>query len=512
MSNETVAYKPSISGTMGAGLGALVAPSDKKYFILEHKVSSKYHKAGENQEIIIDQIILGRDPNCQVRFDEKFNLVSRRHAAIVRDGDNWKLVQLSQTNSTFLNGEPITGDWYLQNGDEIQLAVNGPKLGFIVPSGNNASVKSLGMTKRLSLFRQQALRPYRIGISCALALVLLVGGFAIWNHIKITELERIAKETQTEIAEMNADLNTKIDGLKAETAQLKTITDSLTQGLEDLKNNLTELGGKVGELEKNTQDAIEKLNKKADAAISQAKKAMKSAAASHSDIANWDKSTYLLFGEGIVLIDGNGNAVPIEKNWCGTGFLLSDGTLATARHMVQPWLFPNSEDDLILSAYAEKGLKVEAVLKAISASGEQFEVHTSMFKVDDSRDKTGDIGNGVIVRIAEVGPTDWATFKTDLKNGLSKDANQSNNMKRGDKVYFSGFQNGLGASNAKPLYSEGTIASDGLQGGMLYLTGCNIDHGNSGGAAMYNNKVIGIVSGGTGRNVGLIVPISAIGN
>ena len=166
MANGTTQpYHRSFAGSVGAGMGSVFNPSGRKYYILEHKVSTRYHRAGENQEIIVDQIELGRDSHCQVRFDESFGTVSRRHAAIVRDGDNWKLVQISQTNTTLLNGRPIKNEWYLQNGDEIQLAVNGPKLGFIVPSGKKSTGGSIGLTRRLSLLRQQALRPYKNAIA-----------------------------------------------------------------------------------------------------------------------------------------------------------------------------------------------------------------------------------------------------------------------------------------------------------------------------------------------------------
>ena len=157
--HTTKPYKNTLSGSVGAGMGSLFTPEGKKYYILEHKVSSKYHRAGESQEIIVDNIELGRDSHCQVRFDESFKTVSRHHAAIVKDGDMWKLVQISKTNSTFLNGHPVKTEWYLQNGDEIQLSVNGPKLGFILPTGKKSTVGSIGLTRRLSLFRQQALRP-----------------------------------------------------------------------------------------------------------------------------------------------------------------------------------------------------------------------------------------------------------------------------------------------------------------------------------------------------------------
>ena len=140
MDNKTVQYKRTLRGSVGAGVNALFNGNGRRYYILEHKDASKYHKAGESQKIIIDEVELGRDSNCQVRFDESFPTVSRRHAAIIKDGDKWKLVQLSKTNSTFLNGRPIDNEWYLENGDEIQLSVGGPRLGFIVPVGKQSLV------------------------------------------------------------------------------------------------------------------------------------------------------------------------------------------------------------------------------------------------------------------------------------------------------------------------------------------------------------------------------------
>ena len=119
-----------------------------------------------------------------MRYDESFSTVSRRHAAIVKEGENWKIVQLSSTNSTFLNGHKVKNEWYLQNGDEIQLSVNGPKLGFIIPTGKRATVGSIGLTRRMSLFRQQALRPYKTAIATLACLIVLLscgGGYKLYD-------------------------------------------------------------------------------------------------------------------------------------------------------------------------------------------------------------------------------------------------------------------------------------------------------------------------------------------
>ena len=165
-------YKQTLAGSVGAGIGSLFNASGKKYYILEHKTSTLYHKKGESQKIIIDEIELGRDASCQVRFDEACDTVSRHHAAIVKDGEGWKLINLSKTNATLVNGQPINGEWHLNSGDEIRLSTKGPIMGFIIPQGAQATVDSIGLSERFTLFRQQALRPYKVATAILSILVL----------------------------------------------------------------------------------------------------------------------------------------------------------------------------------------------------------------------------------------------------------------------------------------------------------------------------------------------------
>lgn len=241
-------YKKTMSGTLGAGMNSLF-DSDADYYILEHRVSSEYHKAGDVQEIIVNYIEIGREKDCAVRFDETFKTVSRRHAAIVKDGDSWKLRQLSDTNSTFLNGKKIIDEWYLKNGDEIQLSVNGPKLGFILPNASNR--EKLDWAKRFKLFKEQALRPYRtLLIIIGVALLLVVGcgvGYGIYinNKNNAIELENMALREQIinqqnqlidqteklilltqQLDSSNRELyKTQLDALKAKSAAAKNEKD-----------------------------------------------------------------------------------------------------------------------------------------------------------------------------------------------------------------------------------------------------------------------------------------------
>ena len=48
---QTEPYRRSFSGSVGAGMGALMGGAHKQFYVLEHRMSSKYHRAGETQKI-----------------------------------------------------------------------------------------------------------------------------------------------------------------------------------------------------------------------------------------------------------------------------------------------------------------------------------------------------------------------------------------------------------------------------------------------------------------------------
>lgn len=216
-------YKRTVAGSVGAGMAAVFNASGRQYYILEHKTESLYHHVGESQKIIVDQVELGRDSACQVRFDESFETVSRRHAAIVREGENWKIIPISQTNSTLVNGQPIMGEAIFKSGDEIRLSSKGPLMGFIVPQGKQSLVSSIGMTERLSLFRQQALRPYKRGLwALAIILILAVAGLVAWNLWQADKFTKEIENKQQQIDKVQEDLS-------ASDELIETLNDELIQ-------------------------------------------------------------------------------------------------------------------------------------------------------------------------------------------------------------------------------------------------------------------------------------------
>ena len=289
-------YKRTVAGSVGAGMAAVFNASGRQYYILEHKTESLYHHAGESQKIIVDQVELGRDSACQVRFDESFETVSRRHAAIVKDGENWKIIPISQTNSTIVNGQPITTETVLNSGDEIRLSSKGPLMGFIIPQGKQSLVSSIGMTERLSLFRQQALRPYKRGLwALAIILVLAVAGLVAWNLWQADKFTKAIENKQQPIEQVQEDLTASdelIEALSEELVQTQNASaaerarvqkkldearearEALIQEAEGLKNDLqraadqaVEAGESVGA----AQAQIDALQKQLDDAAAAAK-------------------------------------------------------------------------------------------------------------------------------------------------------------------------------------------------------------------------------------------------
>jgi serine phosphatase RsbU (regulator of sigma subunit) len=63
--------------------------------------------------------VLGRAPECQIQLDS--NMVSRRHAQVVREGNVFYVEDLGSGNGTYLNGKRIAGRTPLRSDDRLKL-------------------------------------------------------------------------------------------------------------------------------------------------------------------------------------------------------------------------------------------------------------------------------------------------------------------------------------------------------------------------------------------------------
>lgn len=499
---QSTTYKRTLSGSVGAGIGSIFNAGGRNYYILEHKVSSKYHHAGEAQEIIVDQIEIGRDPKCQVQFDESFSTVSRRHAAIVRDGENWKLVQLSHTNQTFLNGHPVNNEWYLQNGDEIQLSVNGPKLGFIIPQGNKSKTGSIALSRRLSLFRQQALKPYKTAMAVMAAVIVLLIGGGTWLGIYLGNENKGLKESQ-----------------QLTQAQLQEAQEQYQQQMEEAARQQQQLQAELSRVKKDLKNALSSL----PASSTSSDESVPSVSSHTTGNTSLDACAPNVYFVHIreIQVTYNGQTKTLQNVGTGTGFLLDDGRFITARHIVEPWMYPSDEDDtnsLICNAVAYNGGKVVCYLDAYSPSGKQLHFTSTNAVINRSADKRHTMDDGTIICLPEDVALDWAYFRTSEQGGLSYNNTLSRSLPVRADLAILGYPMALGANSPTdihPIYSQAVVAKEGLEQGIILTTNTTFEHGNSGGPVFATTNsgellVVGIVSAGAGRSTGMIVPISSV--
>jgi len=535
MAQATNQYKRTVSGSIGAGIGSVFGGSGKTYYILEHKTDSKYHRAGETQEIIVDQIEIGRDAKCQVRYDDSFGTVSRRHAAIFREGSQWKLASLSETNSTLLNGQRIDSEVYLQNGDEIQLSSGGPKLGFIVPTGKKSTVGSIGLTRRLSLFRQQALTPYKRAITIlSVILVLVIAGGLWWGFVTKEKLDNTLAElqkTQVTLEEQRLQL------LKSAT---KDNIDSVNNALGKLDQKLQANQARIVYVQ-SKGTGVEQSNGTGQSKAGSPTPTPSTPTTNNgglstgvSDFSSCNQYVYAIFLDEMYYVMPNSEEKksPIDANrFVGTGFMLNDGRFVTARHVVEPWYYYSDFNDenaqyiyKIINYCSFNMGKISAKYTAVSPTGKRYSFTNEQVICNRSNDrisKEDDYEFGpAIFRTSVVDRYDWAYYQTNATSGLKYDNDLSNGLSQGTQLDILGYPRGMGTediNNIQPIYSSCITSGNGLNSnGLILSSNTDVVGGNSGGPVFAKKDggyvIVGLL---TGRNQiagqkGVIVPVSEV--
>ncbi|NEP13941.1 MAG: PrsW family intramembrane metalloprotease [Symploca sp. SIO2C1] len=117
----------------------------------------------DNQEIVI-----GRDPNCQIVLDQnQYTIVSRRHLAIrpllsQKNGlPQWEICDLDSANGTFINGQLLQGCHKLVSGDHIELGQNGPQ--FIFEDQSHHTLTSSSSSNAPAAISKPTKRPTVVG-------------------------------------------------------------------------------------------------------------------------------------------------------------------------------------------------------------------------------------------------------------------------------------------------------------------------------------------------------------
>ena len=459
-SSQTERFKKSIGGSMKS----LFNGGDRTYFTLEHKTQSEKHKPGETTQFISDYIELGRGDSYAVNFGEDCSTVSRPHAAIVRKKQGWVIENMSQTNPTFVNRNRVSNEWYLNNGDEIQLSTKGPVMAFLIPSNNK--VGTLSLTLRMRAVINEAIKPYKATITAIVVVFLALVGGSIWGFQKLT----------------------------GENSKLK---DQITHIKQSFKDSLSAVHNQINH-----------------------PPVVKQKITPPQPVGNLFPDIYFIVGAKITY-NWEGQTGEKEFGISATGFMLDDGRFVTARHVIEPWLFEKDSVAAVFNLMASNGGHVSISLTAISPSGNKIKLTTDDFHVDNSADEISKIavdGKDMSYTTASPGGNDWAVTKTTVgTGGMPFDKSASSTLPTSTKLYVLGFPFGNGANNVndiKPEYSECYVARDGLNNGSIDISGRGYDTGSSGGPVLIRDKngkfkVIGIVSAEQGAQ-GIICPISSV--
>ncbi|MCX8117577.1 MAG: FHA domain-containing protein [Desulfobacterota bacterium] len=84
---------------------------------------------GKEAEFSSPSITIGRHPSSQLRFPGDLTYISRQHAEIVREGNQFKLIDHS-TNGTYVNGKRVK-EIFLKDGDVLMFGEGGPQVSFL---------------------------------------------------------------------------------------------------------------------------------------------------------------------------------------------------------------------------------------------------------------------------------------------------------------------------------------------------------------------------------------------
>ncbi|MFZ4858669.1 MAG: FHA domain-containing protein [Desulfuromonadaceae bacterium] len=116
---------------------------------------------GEIQEFTCDNITVGRLSTCLVKFPPEEPGVSREHASISREGNQYKLTDSSKFG-TFLNGKQ-SQEAYLKDGDVIEFGPGGPKVSFTVEivAASSVSIATQSQKSPTSVASNQNFQPPR---------------------------------------------------------------------------------------------------------------------------------------------------------------------------------------------------------------------------------------------------------------------------------------------------------------------------------------------------------------
>jgi len=432
---------------------------------------------------------LGRHPLSDLRFDADRDLdVSSRHAVIVRQGEGFTVRDLGSKNGTFVNGQRISSEVTLEDGDVIAFGQKGPAVEFRVIAADGSSDEvSPAARASASADRPSGADPGRrpsaaVRIVAEVArlrrttkaliglLLLSLGGFG-WSQW------RAARDTRE-----LAGLQTRADSLSREAQRLLTRFQSELQSVRDaLRQSQAEVARLRGELAAagsgDDAHSVTRLRAELDAAEARQRGIAGAAAVDYRAISRNNQDAFAL------LVVKYSDA----QIFSGTAFAVdSQGTLVTNKHVL----------------VGEAGDRRPSAI-AVKFSGSKQWFQGRLLGVAD----TADVG---VLQVAVRGGTPRVL-------GFARDAN---GLQRGDPVAIIGYplgedlpmeHQGQSAVVADPTLTVGTVSK--VLSDVIQVDGYGAP-GSSGSPVFdRDGHVVAVLYGGNRESQGKIiygVPAAAI--
>ncbi|MFY0672942.1 MAG: FHA domain-containing protein [Bacteroidia bacterium] len=481
-------------------------------YTLEYLTSTDKHKQGSYETIVVPYIELGRDKKCGVSFGDDTPTVSRRHCAIERKGNETFIVNLSTSNPTLVNSRPVNERFFLNNGDEIQLSMEGPKLRFNTTKTGTAK---MGFTNKMNLVMQQAIKPYKTAAIAFLITILVLASGGTFAFIKLNEQNVLLQADLEELEEEREKADEEYALYKEQQSKLRDSLQNVSaKAIASVKNENRKLRKQVSDISSSVQQQLEEAVEKAvEASGSEDLAEIYQAVKNH---------VYFMRVTQFDIVWPDGRTENLDYGWTCTGFMVEGGKFITARHCIQSWRFINnssSEDEIFLNSLENDGAEFKLQIECSSPTNKftiNYSSQSGGATLDDTNDQVYDLpanwGDNKSINVASLDKNDWATFSVGGSSDLIANGAQSYDMSAGDKVIVLGYSYGLGGNDTKPLLSESLVAQDGVSSsGSIALTNRNFGQGNSGGPVLFkdgdNIMAIGIVSAGIGAEIGFIVPV-----
>jgi S1-C subfamily serine protease len=230
-------------------------------------------RAGAREKFDQPIVAVGRHEMSDLRFDPQADLdVSTRHAEFRDAGGIWTIADQSSTNGTFVNGERITGERRLGNGDVVSFGANGPRVevlgvGMAAPATSlrpelEQSVPAppakprLDTSMRVAVAVKEQTKSMRRGFMLGGGALIAVGAvaFFFWQRAasaREREMAAIILHSESTLAALEKKMDAPRPGDTSYTAALKDTLAARKRDLEALRGQIaagTATTGSVAEL------------------------------------------------------------------------------------------------------------------------------------------------------------------------------------------------------------------------------------------------------------------------